>query len=185
MRHAGRDADMRDIIGVATRLAATAGLLLALGGCTTDSSTGGVLPKPESILNRPDWATFSGAKNEFVLRAVSAEDLINADGQCAAVDTGQASGFADPQQGAAPTAPGVALQMTECDVVRRAGTPEKVNLGADERGDRTAVLTYTRGPLPGVYRFIGGRLSAMERAPGAPTAAKPQKPAKPAKKPAA
>jgi hypothetical protein len=48
------------------------------------------------------------------------------------------------------------------------------------------VLTYTRGPLPGIYRFIGGRLSVIERAPGAPPAAatKPQKP-KTAKKPAA
>jgi len=47
------------------------------------------------------------------------------------------------------------------------------------------VLTYTGGPLPGVYRFSVGRLVAIERAPGPPpTAAKPQKPAKPAKKPA-
>ena len=45
---------------------------------------------------------------------------------------------ANPRRcGAAPGAPptaalvpgGIALQMAECDVVRRAGTPEKVDLG--------------------------------------------------------
>ena len=67
-----------------------------------------------------------------------------------------------------------------------AGVKPGVALGAEERGDRALVLTYTGGPLPGVYRFSAGRLVAIERAPGPPpTAAKPQKPAKPAKKPAA
>jgi hypothetical protein len=105
----------------------------------------------------------------------------------------QAPGAADAAAAAAPGAPptaalvpgGVALQMTECDVVRRAGTPEKVDLGADVRGDRAVVLTYIRGPLPGVYRFSAGRLFAIERAPEAPPTGKPQKPATTAKKPPA
>jgi hypothetical protein len=75
--------------------------------------------------------------------------------------------------------------MTECDVVRRAGPVEKVDLGANERGERSLVLTYLRGPLPGIYRFTGGRLLSIERAPTAPAAPeKPQKTTNGGKKPA-
>jgi hypothetical protein len=70
---------------------------------------------------------------------------------------------------------GVALQMTECDVVRRAGAPERVELGANERGERAVVLTYARGPRPGVYRFAGGRLYSIERGPEPPAPARQQK----------
>ena len=60
--------------------------------------------------------------------------------------------------------------MTECDVVRRAGAPEQLQIGADERGDRAVVITYIRGPRPGIYRFAAGRLVSIERAPEAPGA---------------
>src|SRR5262249_38174412 len=70
---------------------------------------------------------------------------------------------------------GIALQMTECDVVRRAGPVEKIDIGSDERGERAVTLTYLRGPWPGGYRFAGGRLVSIERGPGPPPApAKPQ-----------
>ena len=36
----------------------------------------------------------------------------------------------------------VALDMTECDVVKRAGQPEQVDFGTNERSERTVVLTY-------------------------------------------
>src|SRR5438128_4724279 len=169
---------MRHNDQIAVRLLALAALSLGVAACSSDSTTGSLLPQPDSILKRPDWTTFSGAKGEFSLRPVSSEDLVSADGQCAG--SGPAAGSADStagggQQSAALVPGSVALQMTECDVVRRAGTPEKVELGTDERGDRTVMLTYTRGPLPGIYRFVGGRLSVLERAPGAPPAAtKPQ-----------
>jgi hypothetical protein len=45
------------------------------------------------------------------------------------------------------------------------------------------VLSYLRGSAAGVYRFVGGRLVSIERAPGPPPApAKSQKST--AKKPA-
>jgi hypothetical protein len=79
---------------------------------------------------------------------------------------------------------GIVLQMTECDVVRRAGLAEKVDLGTGERGERMVVLTFTRGPWPGIYRFAGGRLYSMERLSGpAPAESKPKSPGKSAKKP--
>jgi hypothetical protein len=53
---------------------------------------------------------------------------------------------------------------------------EKIDFGADDRGQRSVVMTYVRGPWPGVYRFTAGRLASIERAPGPPPApAKPQK----------
>ena len=45
-----------------------------------------------------------------------------------------------------PTA--VALDMTECDVVKRAGQPGQVNFGTNERGERAVVLTYLGGARP-------------------------------------
>ena len=92
--------------------------------------------------------------------------------QCAtaAADAPPADAAPRPE---APLVPGgIALQMTECDVVRRAGAPEQVEIGANERGERAVVLTYMRGPRPGIYRFAGGRLVSIERAPGAAGAAK-------------
>src|SRR5262245_38321533 len=171
-------AGMQRIDWIAVRLAALSAVSFAIGACSSDLSSTG--------LRKPDWASFSGVRNEFVLRPVTTEDLVGAEGQCAFAGPEQAAGAADSGTSAALVPGGVALQMTECDVVRRAGVPDKVDLGADARGDRAAVLTYTAGPLPGVYRFSAGRLVAIERAPGPPpSAAKPQKPARPAKKQAA
>ncbi len=68
---------------------------------------------------------------------------------------------------------GIALQMTECDVVRRAGAPEQVQIGTNERGERTAVITYIRGSRPGIYHFAAGRLTSIERAPE-PVGTRPQ-----------
>ncbi len=63
-------------------------------------------------------------------------------------------------------------------MVGRIGTPDRVDLGSNERGERAAVLTYTRGARPGVYRFAGGRLVSIERgaeaAPERPKKAAPQ-----------
>jgi hypothetical protein len=68
-------------------------------------------------------------------------------------------------------------------VVRRAGPVEKIDFASDERGERIVTLTYLRGPSPGIYRFEGGRLVSIERAPTPPPA--PSKSQKaPAKKPA-
>ena len=141
-------------------------------GASAESSLSEVklLPRVEQLA-RPDWLTYSGGKNEFTLRPVTAADLVSAEGECAAPATEAASAV----DGDTPlTAGGIALQMTECDVVRRAGRPEQVQVGADERGERAVVLTYQRGPRPGIYRFAGGRLKSVERAPGAP-AERPKK----------
>jgi hypothetical protein len=60
---------------------------------------------------------------------------------------------------------GIALQMTECEVVARAGAPDNIEFGNGQRGGRAVVLTYLHGARPGIYRFSGGRLYSIERAP--------------------
>ncbi len=104
---------------------------------------------------------------------VAPSDLIGADGSCAGVAPSEANALADGQP--APTG-AIALGHTECDVARAAGTPDNVNITANERGDRIAVLTYTRGPRPGVYRFTAGRLTDAQGE------VRPDAPPKPAKK---
>src|ERR1700730_19208343 len=63
---------------------------------------------------------------------------------------------------------GIALEMSECEVVDRTGPVEKMELGTTGRGERSLVLAYLKGPWPGVYRFTAGRLVSMERAAAAP-----------------
>ena len=78
---------------------------------------------------------------------------------------------------------GIALGMSECDVVRRAGLPGNINIGAGDRGDRKVVLTYLTGSWPGIYTFDAGRLKIVDRAPEPPPSAKPSAKTKKAKKP--
>lgn len=135
--------------------AVPAALALALGACTS-----GLLPSVElNPFAKPDTPR---------LREVPADALVGADGRC---------GEANEE----PTGGGVALEMTECDVVRRVGIAEKVDLGANERGERTAVLTYLGGLRPGIYRFVAGRLVSIERAPEPPAPSRPARKKKPAR----
>jgi hypothetical protein len=169
---------MQRLNRIALRMIAMAALAQAMGACSSDLSLNNVtlVPKPETLLRKPDWANFSGGKNDFELRPVTAADLVGPEGQCGSGP--QAAGVADPTGAGAtpPVAGGMSLQMTECDVVRRAGPVEKIDFGANDRGERAVTLTYLRGSWPGVYRFVGGRLVSIERAPGPPPApAKPQK----------
>jgi hypothetical protein len=62
-------------------------------------------------------------------------------------------------------------------VVRGIGAPDSVNLSTGPRGDRLAVVTWSRGPRAGIYTFAGGRLSSIERGP------EPVAPPRVAKKP--
>jgi hypothetical protein len=76
---------------------------------------------------------------------------------------------------------GIALTMTECQVVRVAGTTDRVQIGANERGQRTVTLTYMSGDRPGIYNFRDGRLVSMERVEVPAQPRKPQRATKAAK----
>lgn len=166
-------------------LAAIAGLsaALALGACA--------MPDLDSF-RAPDAAAFNqrlsvSAVKERQLKPVTNEDLVDQEGRCAFA---AAAAPAEPgalQTDAAPGVPlvpqGVALEMTECEVVKRIGPAERTEIGSNG-SDRTSTLTYIQGARPGIYHFVGGRLSSIERAPEPPAPAKPVR-AKPAPKPAA
>jgi hypothetical protein len=91
------------------------------------------------------------------------------------------------QGGAVAGAPtvmgGIALGMTECQAVQRAGVPGNVNVSAGDRGERKLMLTYLSGPWPGIYHFADGRLKEINRAPLPPEPPKAPPKKKIAKKP--
>ena len=119
-------------------------------------------------------------------KAVTPDELVAADGGCPGMAPagGGANALADGAAGApAPSTTGtVALGHTECDVVRGIGAPDNVNFSSNARGDRVAVINYSRGQRAGIYTFTAGRLTSIER--GAEPVAQPRG-AKPKKKPAA
>src|SRR5260370_40325162 len=159
---------MQRLNQIVLRMIAMATLACAVAACSSDLSLTGVtlVLRPETLWRKPDWAAFSGGQNEE-LRPVMAADLVGAEGQC---DSGTGQAAADPTAAGGSAAGGIALQMTEWDVGRRAGPVEKIDIGSDERGERAVTLTYLRGPLPGGYRFTRGGLVSIERAPGPPPA---------------
>jgi hypothetical protein len=143
--------------------------------------------------------TFSELQESSRNRALTANDLVDANGACPPLPAPVAAA-GPPAPSAAqgpepiPTAPeapptllgqGIALNMSECDVVYRAGAPSSVQLGKNQNGDRNLVLTYNGGPRPGIYRFEGGRLVDMDRVEVAAPAPPPKvvKKKKPAKRP--
>lgn len=124
---------------------------------------------------QPPAQTASAAQPAAADRPVGsvAGDLAGAPMPVAAAP-GQEPGLEHP-----PVLGGIALGMTECDAVRRAGLASNVTIGVDDKGERKTVLTYLGGNWPGIYTFNSGRLKEISRAP------EPPKPAKPApKKPA-
>jgi len=147
-------------------------MMLVIAACSTDVATINIVPKAGDIL-RPDWTSFSGHKEEFDLRPPGPQDLVSPDGLCQGTAQSAAGAPAGlPEQ--AVIVGGIALQMTECDVVRRVGTPERTEVGTTPGGERAVVLTYTRGPRPGTYRFARGRLYSIERGPQQATPAGPK-----------
>jgi hypothetical protein len=144
------------------RLIAVAVLAPSVAACSSDIGNVNILPK----LGAFESLSLGNSQPTRELRPVTSADLVDPQGQCAGGQNAAAQG-------------GIALEMTECEVVGRAGAPENVQLGTNERGERSVVLTYSGGPRPGIYRFAGGRLYAIERGeePPQPEPAKPKKPA--------
>ena len=115
-------------------------------------------------------------------KAVTADELVSADGACPGMGapSADANALADGAAGSPPpsTTGTVALGHTECDVVRGIGAPDNVSLSNNPRGDRVAVVNYSRGARAGIYTFTAGRLTSIERGPepvAPPRGAKPKK----------
>jgi hypothetical protein len=162
-------------------------LLLAplMAGC---AGVGGDMFSSDLLSKDADWFSRPGrvfVKNVSIDsppltpdKPVSPDDLISADGMCPGMaPPGDANALADSAAGAPARSGVVALGHTECDVARGNGAPDSVNLSTGPRGERVAVLTYSRGGRPGIYTFNAGRLTVVERGPEPvqqPKAARPK-----------
>jgi hypothetical protein len=125
--------------------------------------------RPFDFAGQTGGYTFSDVQEARRDRPITANDLIEANGSCPPQVAAPSNQGSSPAS--APTAApensstlgeAVALGMTECEVVYRAGPPTNVELGKNPNGDRTAVLTFQSGPRPAIYRFERGRLMQMD-----------------------
>jgi hypothetical protein len=165
-------------------------LAMGLAGCSSDIRDAGWFAKPIEFTSRPSWLFYSDGRAPERSKPVGPEEMVSADGGCAAAEAPPAAASAEAQPGspggeAGLTAPppavgpsGIGLDMTECEVVRRAGRTGAVQIGTNARGDRTVVMTYTSGPSPGIYRFTSGRLTSIERVAEPEPPPKSRKPAR-------
>lgn len=185
-------------VGAVRVSAAVLALAGALCGCANvDFDTSQAwFAKPFDITGRNAGGyTFSElTETKQRQRPITASDLVESNGSCPApavpAQPAVAAGGNQPTPAAPPATAsllggGIALGMSECDVVFRAGQPSGVQIGKNRNGTRAAVITYNSGPRPGVYRFESGSLVEMDSvpqaaAPPAPVAKK--KAAKSAKK---
>lgn len=167
--------------GVLAALAAAA----VLSGCADVDweSPQAWFAKPLDVTGRNGGYTFSELQETRLRqRPITANDFVNSNGSCPAPPVPQAPPPAPGNPAAAPLAPaadtaallggGIALGMSECDVVFRVGQPSAVQIGRMPNGDRTAVLTFNSGPRAGIYHFERGALREMDSVPMA--AAPPQ-----------
>ena len=149
-------------------------LALTLRACGSMERVTELAPKATDFsVTSFEWNPYSKASmsvpSTFERTPVAAADYISANGSCPAA--------AAAEDGSAPKVAGaVTLQMSECAVVRVLGAPEKVDIGANERGERLTKLLYSRGARPGLYSFTAGHLTEIARV-AEPAPPKPQKPA--------
>lgn len=132
-------------------------IVLALAACSG-------LPTADDLIPQAPKFELKTLPSNPSFRPSKPPTLIAADGSCGGGDSGEFTGG------------GIALEMSECDVVQRIGAPENIDVSANPRGERTVTLTYQRNERPGIYRFVAGRLKSIERG------AEPPQPEQPAKK---
>lgn len=178
------------------RLGAVMALMVAVSGCANDFDTSGAwFSRSLDLFGSKSGYTYSNLDETRLDRPITSADLVDANGACPArpVPTpaaappaaGDARGNTDTSaEMAALLGAGVAIGMSECDVVARLGRPTAVNLGTAPNGERSAVLTFQTGPRPGVYRFAGGRLKEMDSVEPPPPAPKATKKRSAGKRPA-
>jgi hypothetical protein len=109
---------------------------------------------------------------------VKPEDLVDAEGRCAAQAPTGIDASLEPDLAAQPPPAfqrGVGLQMTECEVARALGQAQNVEISPGVGDARVVTMTYMSGERAGIYRFTGGRLAAIERGAEPPPPPRPEK----------
>ena len=187
------DGDAWVIVG-SKRFAAAAVLIMALAvsACANPNfdTSGSWFSKPLDLFGSRAGYTYSNLNdNSSRERPLTVNDLVDANGACPAAQAPPPV----PQQAAPATADAssvpagdlasmlggnIAIGMSECDVVQRLGQPNSVNLGTNPNGLRGAILTYSGGSRPGLYRFEAGRLTEMDRVEQPPAQAEQKPPVK-------
>ncbi len=150
-------------------------LALAVGlcGCTDFDTSGAWFSKPLRLYGSNLGYTYTQIDGAATDHPITANDFVDANGACPTYDqpaapppagaSAEAGGPGATSDLASLLGGGVAIGMSECDVVARLGQPTAVNIGKNPGGERTVALTFQGGPRPGVYRFAGGRLGEMDR----------------------
>jgi hypothetical protein len=177
------EGDVRVFVGRGC-VAAAAALTVVFGLCGCSDGSTQYFSKPLNPFGSNLGYSYSQLDQGRQDRPLTEGDLVDANGGCPR--------YAPPAPAAPPPTPppgtpdgvaappdpsllggGIALGMSECDVVSRLGQPTAVNIGASPNGLRNTVLTFNAGPRPGVYRFNSGRLAEMDRVaePSAPPVA--------------
>ncbi len=159
-------------------LAIALSLCLSLGGCADDN--GGWFAKPLNVFNKGGYS-YSSLSQSRHDQSVASNDLVDANGACPGYVAPARPVPGSPGADAADQSAllgGIALGMSECEVVSRLGPPTAVNIGQNPNGLRSSALTFRSGPRPGLYRFESGRLAEMDRVD------EPQSPAQGDRRPA-
>lgn len=162
--------------------------VLALGACALPDYESFRAPSVDNMFRPLSVTNY----REKVLPPVPPEDLVDASGRCAGAFVPGAAGDPNSPQAAAslpesgvPMIPAaISLDMSECDIVKRAGVAQRVELGRGAAGERSVTMTYLSGDRAGVYQFTDGRLKSMERGPEPPAPPPKTAKGKPTKKPA-
>jgi hypothetical protein len=139
-------------------------MAVALGGCS-NFDTAAWFSKPVDLFGSRGGYSYSNLDDTKQQRPITANDFVDANGACPrfVARDNMGANSAPAADAASLLGGGVAIGMSECEVVAHLGQPTAVNLGRNPNGDRTAALTFKSGPRPGLYRFAGGRLEEMDR----------------------
>jgi hypothetical protein len=164
-----------NVVGIIGAIA----IAVALGGCANVDleNKDAWFSKPFQFASNKGGFTFSELQESKVRgQPITANDQVEANGSCPPPATQQAAAAApNSPDGVSPATDtsaslggGIALGMSECDMVFRAGAASDIQIGGNPNGDRTTVLTLNSGPHPGIYHFKGGALIDIERGPTRP-----------------
>ena len=117
------------------RLGAVASAMVALAAilaaCSRDLSVNNLTltPKPNGLPKNSDWSQAWGRSSSGT---VTTADLVSSQGQCALPPLAPTQSAVAGQAQAEPG--GIALEMSECEVVHRTGPVEKMEVGTTGRG---------------------------------------------------